>query len=301
VVDVSKESDLPGVSVIVWGDSAIARRHVNGDRKCPIVIGKRVAELTPYVDEFILVVDVEGLHNHYNWCLDEWKNDMGDVPFTFIATNGEREIRSLNRAMRISKGRILVVIHAGDIIGNPVADWFPEGLKLMRTRSNLGILSAHYGIIYDYKSHEAIPYRFGSVRSGTPILFAAKNLPFMYTECAEGGILFLRRSLVDLVGGYDVSLERKTGPRSFFHNCIFSYDTWTNGYSAALYEASAVNSNWNNTLDVEFSPLEAQFRKATLDFSYVRYNRKYIHDYIIKLCERELKPRSNTTTARSTG
>lgn len=192
------------------------------------------------VDEIIVCED-----GSTDGSLHDWRAVLPDDGHFIIRSNNLHELRSYNRAMRIASGDLIVLLQDENRL--PMNDeWVRNAQRLFEALPNLGVLGGYIGQIWDYDTGSSTEY--GDWLSGNetsrnlesqniPFIEPTTKLPFMYSECTRIAPFFIRRSILQKVGGLELSISKRGEPGVWL-DCIFSYETWLNGYTVGTFFAS---------------------------------------------------------------
>lgn len=191
------------------------------------------------VDEIIVCED-----GSTDGSLHDWRAVLPDDGHFIIRSNNLHELRSYNRAMRIASGDLIVLLQDNNRL--PLSDeWVRNAQRLFEALPNLGVLGGHIGQIWNYDSGSSTEYgdwlgdseNSKSVESeGIPFIEPTTKLPFMYSECTWIAPFFIRRSILQKVGGLELAISKRGEPGVWL-DCVFCYETWLNGYTVGTFFA----------------------------------------------------------------
>lgn len=174
--------------------------------------------------------------------LYEWKSALLDNNDFIIRSNNLHELRSYNRALRIASGDIIVLLRSNDRL--PVTDeWIRNAQQLFAALPDLGVLGGYIGQTWNYDS--GIGDEFGNRNSthggvgdgdtkALPFIEPKTKMPFMYSECTWSSPLFIRKDVVNEVGGLDLTIARQ-GEQGVWQDCMFSYEAWMKGFTVGTF------------------------------------------------------------------
>lgn len=247
------------------------------------------------VDEIVVCED-----GSTDGSLGEWQNALPDPGHFIIRSNNLHELRSYNRAMRMSSGDIVVLLQDDDLL--PMMDtWLQNAHKLFAALPELGVLGGYIGQLWDHDSNQGFEFgeqvsTHGGLRKGNtkplPFIEPTTGLPFMYAECVWIAPVFVRRSLLRKAGGLELSIAKRGEP-GVWQDCVFSYEAWVNGFSVGSYDASferGVGGHGSATSTAKVKQRELVWKRAVA-YANRKYSRKRIHEAIVAMNNRTLNPR----------
>lgn len=233
--------------------------------------------------------------------LHDWHAALPDMSHFVIRSNNLHELRSYNRAMRMSSGDVVVLLQDDDRL--PMSDkWLQDALRLFETLPQLGVLGGYIGQLWDHATGQGFEYgeqrsTHGGLRSGDtkPLPFIEPNtkLPFMYAECVWIAPVFIRRSLMRKAGGLELTIAKRGEP-GVWQDCVFSYEAWVNGYTVGAYSAlfeRGVGGHGSAASTLKVKQRERVYERA-IAYTNRKYPRRRIHESILALNNRTLKARS---------
>lgn len=233
--------------------------------------------------------------------LHDWHHLLDGKGDFIIRSNNLHELRSYNRAMRMSSGDIVVLLQDDDLL--PMTDeWLRNAMKLFEALPQLGILGGYIGQLWDHATGQGFEYgeqvsTHGGLRKGDtkplPHIEPVTGLPFMYAECVWIAPMFIRRSLLRKVGGLELTIARKGEP-GVWQDCVLSYEAWVNGFTVGAYSAEferGVGGHGSATSSAKVKQRERVYERA-IAFSNRKFPRRRIHEAIVAL-------NNNTLTRRS--
>ncbi len=232
--------------------------------------------------------------------LEEWARVLRGPNHFVIRSNNLHELRSYNRAMRMSDGDVVVLLQDDDLL--PADDeWLENALRLFDTLPDLGVLGGYIGQLWDPDT--GVGYEFGEqvsthggVRKGNtkPIAFIepTTNIPFMYGECAWIAPVFIRRSLLRKAGGLELAIAKRGEP-GVWQDCVFSYEAWVNGYSVGVFNAPferGVGGHGSASSSEKLKQRDRVWQRAVA-YTNRKYSRRRIHNFVEKKNKDTLKVR----------
>mmetsp|Transcript_10904 Transcript_10904/g.33429 ORF Transcript_10904/g.33429 Transcript_10904/m.33429 type:complete len:344 (-) Transcript_10904:95-1126(-) len=249
------------------------------------------------VDEVVICEDGSS-----DGSLREWAARLKGKSEVVIRSNNLHEMRSYNRAMRIFDSDIVVLLQDDDLI--PQSDqWLEDASRLFKRYPNLGVLTGYIGQTWDYSSKKGFEFgehrsTHGGRREGNTAKIAyvdpTLQIPFMFVECAWIAPLFVRRSLLLEYGGLDLNIA-KIGEPGVWQDCILSFDAWTHGYQVGVYNGfleRGVGGHGSASSDAKMKLRETVWKRA-LEYSFQKYNRRRMHDYVTQLNAQTLQQRGS--------
>eukprot|EP00177_Eucheuma_denticulatum_P006748 GFKZ01012264.1.p1 GENE.GFKZ01012264.1~~GFKZ01012264.1.p1 ORF type:complete len:415 (-),score=49.18 GFKZ01012264.1:203-1447(-) len=238
--------------------------------------------------------------------LHDWHAALTDPSHFVIRSNNLHELRSYNRAMRMSSGDFVVLLQDDDLL--PMSDeWVRNAMTLFETLPELGVLGGYIGQLWDHATGSGFEYgeqvsTHGGLRKGDtkPIPFIEPNtgLPFMYAECVWIAPVFIRRSLLRKAGGLKLSIAKRGEP-GVWQDCVLSYEAWVNGFSVGTYSAKferGVGGHGSATSTLKVKQRERVYERAVA-YTNRKFPRRRIHDSIVALNNNTLRPRFPSANA----
>lgn len=233
--------------------------------------------------------------------LHDWSSELTGKQHFIIRSNNLHELRSYNRAMRMSSGDIVVLLQDDDLL--PLSDeWLNNAIKLFETMPDLGVLGGYIGQLWDHATGNGYEYgeqrsTHGGLRAGDteriPFLEPNTNLPFMYAECVWIAPVFIRRSLLRKAGGLELTIAKRGEP-GVWQDCVFSYEAWVNGYTVGVYNAPfqrGVGGHGSASSMLKVKQRERVYERA-IAYTNRKFPRRRIHDKIVAMNNETLKPRA---------
>lgn len=232
--------------------------------------------------------------------LTDWSAALTGSKHFVIRSNNLHEMRSYNRAMRLSDGEVILLLQDDDLL--PLDDvWIKDALDLLNLHPDIGILGGYIGQLWDpdtgmgYEFGEQISSH-GGVRKGKtkpiPYIDPKSNLPFMFVECAWNAPLFVRRSLIKVAGGLNLDIT-KQGEPGVWQDCVYAYEAWDKGFSVAVFDAPFVRGVGGH--GSASSPAKLKLRdkvwKRAVGITKKLYNRRKTHNMAKKRNEEQLLKR----------
>jgi glycosyltransferase involved in cell wall biosynthesis len=247
------------------------------------------------VDEIVVCED-----GSTDGSLSEWHDALPGPQHFIIRSNNLHELRSYNRAMRMSAGDVVCLLQDDDLL--PYSDeWLRNARRLFETKPDLGLLGGYIGQLWDPETgagHEFGEQRstHGGLRQGDtkPIQYVdpVTGVPFMYVECVWIAPVFARRSLLRKAGGLELAIAKRGEP-GVWQDCVFSYETWVNGFSVGVFDASferGVGGHGSATSEEKVKQRERVWERAVA-YTNRKYYRRRIHDYVGSLNNETLRSR----------
>lgn len=224
--------------------------------------------------------------------IHEWKQNLPGQQHFIIRSNNLHELRSYNRAMRMSGGDVVCLMQDDDLL--PLSDeWLQNAMKLFESKPELGLLGGYIGQLWDPQTGKGYEYgeqrsTHGGLRQGNTdkiqYVDESTGVPFMYAECVWIAPVFVRRSLLEKAGGLDLSIAKRGEP-GVWQDCVFSYEAWVNGYTVGVFGAEfgrGVGGHGSATSPEKIKQRERVWERAVA-YTNRHYNRPKIHDYVVKL------------------
>jgi glycosyltransferase involved in cell wall biosynthesis len=235
----------------------------------------------------------------------EWHRALPGPSHFIIRSNNLHELRSYNRAMRMSAGDVVVLLQDDDLL--PLNDeWLHLALRLFESKPDLGILGGYIGQLWDPDSGTG--YEFGEQRSThgglregrtqpIPFLDPLTGVPFMYAECVWIAPVFARRSLLQKIGGLELTLAKRGEP-GVWQDCVFSYEAWVNGFTVGLFSAKFERGvgGHGSASDSRKVKQRARVWERAVSYTNRKYYRKRVHEYVENLNNRTLNQRTQVMT-----
>lgn len=232
--------------------------------------------------------------------MHEWKAALPGLQDFVIRSNNLHELRSYNRAMRMSGGDIVCLLQDDDML--PASgQWLEDAMKIFAAKPDLGLLGGYIGQLWEPDTGKGYEYgeqrsTHGGLRMGNtePIQYVdeATGLPFMYAECVWIAPVFVRRSLLEKAGGLDLAVAKRGEP-GVWQDCVFSYEAWVNGFTVGVFGAEfgrGVGGHGSATSAEKIKQRGRVWERAVA-YSNRRYNRPKIHDYVVRLNNETLAKR----------
>jgi glycosyltransferase involved in cell wall biosynthesis len=222
--------------------------------------------------------------------LQEWRKVLTRKTDFIIRSNNLHELRSYNRAMRLSAGDVVVLLQDDDLL--PYSDdWLKNAMRLFESKPQLGLLGGYIGQLWDPDSGKGFEYgeqvsTHGGVRQGNtqpiPYLDPVTGLPFMYVECVWIAPMFARRSLLRKAGGLELKIAKRGEP-GVWQDCVLSYETWVNGYAVGVFDAAfvrGVGGHGSATSTRKIKQRELVWERAVA-YTNRKYDRRRIHEFVV--------------------
>lgn len=232
--------------------------------------------------------------------VSEWHEALpGDNHF-IIRSNNLHELRSYNRAMRLSSGDVVVLLQDDDLL--PYDDaWLKNAISLFEMYPNLGLLGGYIGQTWNPDTGKGKEFgeqisTHGGVRAGNTerirFLEPTLNIPFMFVECVWIAPVFARRELLQKAGGLDLDIAKRGEP-GVWQDCVFSYETWINGFTVGVFDSPFVRGvgGHGSASSPEKLKMRARVWERAVAYSNRRYARRRIHEYVEDLNNSTLTPR----------
>lgn len=236
--------------------------------------------------------------------LERWTEQLRGVKHFIIVSNNQHESYCYNRAMRLSSADFFILMQDDSL--PPVVkenhdniestmttdNWVPQALMLFEADEKLGILSGFIGELGDETSPSA--YEFGEQSNDLgdfhlkktlriPFLSPRTLYPFMYCECAWPSPLFIRAQSLRRLGGLDIALDRNHETGVWPH-CVLSYAAWTAGYRVGVYNSEFLRGNGSVRYQSQtYLQNAVRDRASAKTLLYSRYDRKFIHSYVVMI------------------
>jgi glycosyltransferase involved in cell wall biosynthesis len=233
--------------------------------------------------------------------LAEWQRALPGPAHFIVRSNNLHELRSYNRAMRMSAGDVVCLLQDDDLL--PHSDeWLRTALALFAAKPDLGLLGGYIGQLWDPDSGKGFEYgeqrsTHGGLRRGDtqPIAYTdpATGVPFMYAECVWIAPVFARRRLLRKAGGLDLTIAKRGEP-GVWQDCVFSYEAWVSGFSVGVFDASferGVGGHGSATSPEKVKQRERVWERAVA-YTNRKYYRRRIHDYVVTLNNETLRRRA---------
>lgn len=248
------------------------------------------------IDEIIICED-----GSTDGSLHDWHSVLPDLNHFIIRSNNLHELRSYNRAMRISAGDIILLLQDDDKL--PQSDeWIQTAQRLFNTIPNLGILGGYIGQTWDYNSNNK-GYEFGEqisthggLRLGNttkiPYTHSKTGTTFMYSECTWIAPMFIRSGLLKKVNGLDLNIAKRGEP-GVWQDCILSYEAWMNGFTVGTFHVPFERGIGGH--GSASTPLKVKLRERVYDRAVGHANRQFprrrIKQLVNSLNKQTLSPR----------
>lgn len=233
--------------------------------------------------------------------LHDWQSALPDPSHFIIRSNNLHELRSYNRAMRMSSGDLVVLLQDDDLL--PMTDeWVQNALRLFEALPELGVLGGYIGQLWDHATGQGYEYgeqtsTHGGLRKGDtkplPYIEPTTGLPFMYAECVWVAPVFIRRSLLRKAGGLELTIAKRGEP-GVWQDCVFSYEAWVSGFSVGTYSAQferGVGGHGSATSSMKIKQRERVYERA-IAYTNRKFPRRRIHDSIVAMNNKTLQPRN---------
>lgn len=236
--------------------------------------------------------------------LHDWQAALPGPSHFIIRSNNLHELRSYNRAMRMSSADIVVLLQDDDLLP-PSDDWIKNAERLFEVLPDLGVLGGYIGQMWDHATGEGFEYgeqksTHGGLREGNtkplPYIEEKTGLPFMYAECVWIAPIFIRRSLLRKAGGLELTITKRGEP-GVWQDCVFSYQAWVNGFTVGAYSAKferGMGGHGSATSTLKVKQRERVYERAVA-YTNRKYPRRRIHETIMALNNNTLKTRVFTT------
>ena len=232
--------------------------------------------------------------------LHDWSDILTGKNHFVIRSNNLHELRSYNRAMRMSSGDIVVLLQDDDLLPSS-DDWIHQAMDMFDNMPELGVLGGYIGQLWNHATGAGHEYgeqksTHGGHRNGKteriPFVEPNSNQPFMYVECAWIAPVFIRRSLLRKAGGLELTIAKRGEP-GVWQDCVFSYEAWVNGYTVGVYSAPfkrGVGGHGSTSSMVKTKQRERVYERA-IAYTNRKFPRRRIHEKIMKMNNDTLKPR----------
>lgn len=177
---------------------------------------------TKGVDEIIVCEDGSVDGSLEEW--DKWLERPNDI---LLRLNDLHEIRSTDRAIRMTRSDICCIVQDDDEIKHH--SWVEEALALFEQDGKLGVLGGMYGY---HNLFEDMIVQWSGRKRNRPSP-KSKN-KFSYVEQVNIGPYFLRKTHFHKVGGWDFSFS-KPGEMGMGFDHELCYRMWSNGLRVGHY------------------------------------------------------------------
>ncbi|CAN8062330.1 unnamed protein product [Agarophyton chilense] len=233
--------------------------------------------------------------------LHDWHAALPEPHHFIIRSNNLHELRSYNRAMRMSSADIVVLLQDDDLLP-PSDEWLKNAIRLFEALPDLGVLGGYIGQLWDHNTGQGYEYgeqisTHGGLRQGNtkplPFIEPTTKLPFTYAECVWVAPVFIRRELLRKAGGLELTIAKRGEP-GVWQDCVFSYEAWINGYTVGAYSAPferGVGGHGSATSTIKVKQRERVYERAVA-YTNRKYPRRRIHDSIIARNNQTLLPRA---------
>ena len=235
--------------------------------------------------------------------VNEWRTQLDGDNHFLIRSNNLHELRSYNRAMRLSSGDVVVLLQDDDLL--PADDsWLRNAMRLFEIYPDLGVLGGYIGQTWDPDTDKGSEFgeqisTHGGVRSGNtkriPYVQPELDIPFMFVECVWIAPVFARRSLLEKAGGLDLSIAKRGEP-GVWQDCVFSYEGWINGYKVGVFNSPferGVGGHGSASSKEKLKMRERVWKRAVA-YTNRRFARRRIHEFVEDLNNRTLMKRVTT-------
>lgn len=247
------------------------------------------------VDEIIISED-----GSTDGSLHDWHSVLRSDNHFIIRSNNLHELRSYNRAMRMATGKIVVLLQDDDRL--PLKDdWVQNAIRLFDALPDLGVLGGYIGQTWQYPSGQGFEFgdqksTHGGVRGGNtkmlPFIEPITKVPFTYSECTWIAPVFIRQSLLQKIGGLELTIAKRGEP-GIWQDCIYSYEAWVNGFTVGTYFAPferGVGGHGSATSSMKLKQRERVYERAVA-YANRKFSRRRVHDNVQSLNNRTLIPR----------
>lgn len=148
-----------------------------------------------------------------------------------LHSNDLHEIRTYNRAVAMARGAVVCLMQDDD---RPPADggWLDQALDLFDRYPGLAVLGGWCG----FDRYFEVEYNAPWLQAGDtaiPFLDPPTGQPLVFVENVNIGPYFMRRSVFDELGGFDVRFSGVGEPGITFES-EFCYRAWQAGHQVAL-------------------------------------------------------------------
>lgn len=174
------------------------------------------------IDEIIVCEDGSIDGSLEEW--DKWLERPNDI---LLRLNDVHEIRSTDRAIRMTRSEICCIIQDDDVIDHD--SWAKEALELFDKDENLGVLGGMYGY---HNLFEEMVVQWSGRKRNRPSPNSSNK--FSYVEQVNIGPYFIRKKHFDEVGGWDFNLS-KPGEMGMGFDHELCYRMWVNGFNVGHY------------------------------------------------------------------
>ena len=179
---------------------------------------------TQGVDEIIVCEDGSIDGSLQEW--DTWMERPNDI---ILRLNDLHEIRSTDRAIRMTKADIICIVQDDDEIYH--SSWANEVIEMFDKDDKLGIVGGMFGY-HDFFNVNKMICRWSGRKQLRPNAKASNK--FSYVENVNVGPYFVRRKYYDELGGWDFNLS-KPGEMGMGFDHELCYRMWLNGYKVGHY------------------------------------------------------------------
>ena len=156
--------------------------------------------------------------------LEEWDNLL-DFPNDFIIrSNDLHEIRSTDRAIRLSRAEICCIVQDDDELTEDNS-WHHEAMRIFEKYPKLGILGGYLGYHNFFDSHIGRPNGRKRIKAGPQ---------FSFVEHVNIGPFFIRKRFFEEIGGWDFNISQP-GEMGLGLDHEICYRMWLNGYQVGHY------------------------------------------------------------------
>ena len=177
---------------------------------------------TKGVDEIIVCEDGSVDGSLEEW--DRWLERPNDI---LLRLNDLHEIRSTDRAIRMTRSDICCIVQDDDEIKHH--SWVEEALALFDQDEKLGVLGGMYGY---HNFFEDMIVQWSGRKRNRPSAKASNK--FSYVEHVNVGPYFIRKKYFDEIGGWDFSIS-KPGEMGMGFDHELCYRMWLNDYRVGHY------------------------------------------------------------------
>jgi glycosyltransferase involved in cell wall biosynthesis len=206
--------------------------------------------------------------------LEEWDSHL-DFPNEFILrSNDLHEIRSTDRAIRMSRSDIFCIVQDDDEISHP--SWVTEAMQIFNDDEKLGILGGMCG--YFDMFDKQIFQHGGRKRF-------RDSADFNYVEHVNVGPFFVRKKYFDEIGGWDFKIS-KPGEMGMGFDHELGYRMWNSGYRVGHYVPFGFGNNEKKGSTYQLSGGEdarLSIQKERIEFLTNHLIEKYSQDKISEI------------------
>lgn len=163
--------------------------------------------------------------------LEVWAQRLTRPNDFLLRSNDLHEIRTYGRAISFARGEIVCLMQDDD---RPPADgsWLAGALGLFTAYPKLAVLGGWCGFNDYFDTAFNAPW-LPAGKGSIPFVDPTTRLPLVFVENVNIGPYFLRKTVFEHLGGFDMQFSAPGEPGITFES-EFCYRVWKKGYQVAL-------------------------------------------------------------------